>query len=130
MRPPRSRQPPIFRDERRKDTFRQKPWCSSDVLSATQRTATSGKNNWAILRGTGIPESIRAIGVSYSLVDPATVAVLLAPAPAQVARIVKNSSPGRSQPLEEAGVHAGPRRARARFRPRGIHLPLRWWRAG
>src|SRR5258708_27453334 len=30
------------------------------------RTATSGKNYWAILRGTGIPESIRAIGVSYS----------------------------------------------------------------
>src|SRR5258707_40020 len=66
MRPPRSRRLPIFRDERRKDTFRQKPWCSSDVLSATQRTATSGKNYWAILRGTGIPESIRAIGVSYS----------------------------------------------------------------
>src|SRR5260370_664461 len=66
MRPPRSRQPPIFPDERRRDTFRQKPWCSSDVLSATQRTATSGKNYWAILRGTGIPESIRAIGVSYS----------------------------------------------------------------
>src|SRR6266446_1779404 len=66
MRPPHSRQLPIFRDERRRDTFRQKPWCSSDVLSATQRTATSGKNYWAILRGTGIPESIRAIGVSYS----------------------------------------------------------------
>src|SRR5260370_40914734 len=66
MRRPRSRQLPIFRDERRKDTFRQKPLCSSDVLSATQRTATSGKNYWAILRGTGIPESIRAIGVSYS----------------------------------------------------------------
>src|SRR6266853_2683968 len=31
------------------------------------RTATSGKNYWAILRGTGVPESIRAIGVSYSL---------------------------------------------------------------
>src|SRR5467141_2630963 len=66
MRPPHSRRLPIFRDERRRDTFRQKPWCSSDVLSATQRTATSGKNYWAILRGTGIPESIRAIGVSYS----------------------------------------------------------------
>src|SRR6266481_1052409 len=67
MRPPRSRQLPIFRDQRRKDTFRQKPLCSSNVLSATQRTGTSGKNYWAILRGTGIPESIRAIGVSYSL---------------------------------------------------------------
>src|SRR5260370_9231975 len=67
MRPPRSRQLPIFRDERRKDTFRQKPLCSSNVLSATQRTGTSGKNYWAILRGPGIPESIRAIGVSYSL---------------------------------------------------------------
>jgi hypothetical protein len=29
MRPPRSRQVPIFQDERRKDTFRQKPWCPS-----------------------------------------------------------------------------------------------------
>src|SRR5260370_42248796 len=94
MRPPRSRQPPIVPDERRKDTFQQKPWCSSDVLSATQRTATSGKNNWAILRGTGIPESIRAIGVSYSLVDRATVAVQLTPAEAQVARIGENPRPG------------------------------------
>src|SRR5260370_22890088 len=43
------------------------PLCSSNVLSATQRTRTSGKNYWAILRGTRIPESIRAIGDSYSL---------------------------------------------------------------
>src|SRR5229473_7830142 len=67
MRPPRSRLPPIFRDERRRDTFRLKAWCSSDAISVTLRSGLHRKKYWAILRGTGIPESIRVIDVSYSL---------------------------------------------------------------
>src|SRR6266436_2375922 len=67
MRPPRSRHPPIFRDERLRDTFRLKAWCSSDAISVTLRSGLHRKKYWAILRGTSIPESIRVIGVSYSL---------------------------------------------------------------
>src|SRR5258708_28766005 len=66
MRPPRTRQHPIFRDERRKDTFRLKASCSSDVISVTLRRGLHRKKYWAILRGTGISESIPAIDVSYS----------------------------------------------------------------
>src|SRR5262249_4807477 len=61
MHPPRSRQAPLFQDERRKDTFQQKPWCPSTYpLSATRSERT-------ISEKTGVPQCMPVIGVSYNL---------------------------------------------------------------